>query len=82
MIKLKRQKQNKFNREEIEFIPLKEMIGFNFALQVGNRYYISPAIFELMQDEEVKDIVLKQVEIIDVAKYESDLLRILRDNEF
>jgi hypothetical protein len=59
-------------------IPTNDLIGKNYALKWETEfkvvYYVSPAIFELLQDEEVKHIVMKQIQVVDYFAQLDDIV--------
>jgi hypothetical protein len=58
-----------------EILPDVALSGYTKGYQIYNSLYVSPAVHELIQDDEVRDIVMKQVKVIDVSKNIDQLIR-------
>jgi hypothetical protein len=64
-------------------IPDPSLSGETKAYQINRGIYVSPAIFELLQDDEVKADILRQVKVVDLTKEREEIIKkmIERQNE-
>jgi hypothetical protein len=56
-------------------VPDESMSGYTHAARVGKTFYVSPAIFELLQDPDSANTVGQQVKVIDVTKRVGQLMK-------
>lgn len=57
--------------------PHNYLIGINNAYRdsISNIIYVSPAIYELIQDEQVKDDVINQMKLFDISLFTDHLIQ-------
>ncbi len=61
-------------------IPSPELSGNTFAYQHQNKLYVSPAIYECLQDADIKDLVMQQVMVKMLSEIVNDEIKNICDD--
>jgi hypothetical protein len=81
MITVKKLRRNKDNHKIISLHSSDDLIGCNYALRFENDVkiilYVSPAVYELLSDPDVSEIIMKQLQVLDMNGKVTDIIEAL-----